>query len=156
MTEGSQSNFDMNSESKSHWEPWRPVHGIGRMYHFQGLEDKGSQLLISLVEASHDFTPTGNGLRVEFNDFMSYIVSDEGQRSRSLGDAGKVFPCPLFRVSNSYFEQYFEEESGGTHSGSPLFKSVHYVVCTTDKMIDVLTCVLPTVVVLTGMNNLPH
>ncbi len=105
---------------------------------FDQLVDRSGTLFVALADAN------GRHTYLKFDSYMAYRKLDEGDAlvtlsaMRKSGSASKCF----YRVDDSDFLAWFNTERCGQSPGQPL---THYLIATTNDIIDVLSLDPPTI-----------
>ncbi|MFU2489683.1 hypothetical protein [Thauera sp. WH-1] len=107
-------------------------------FELEELVDRAGSLVLTLVRTD------GSRVRLQFDSYMAYRKLDEGDAlltlsaMRRTGGMSKSF----YRVDNSDFLVWFNEERCGPTPGGPL---THYMVATANDIVDVLSLDPPTI-----------
>jgi len=119
------------------YKPWKPLFDIPfhDLYFFE-LRSGINSLTVFLKVLDSD-TKT---LKLKFDGVIGYRVFDESSRLNSMGEDSSMSE---FQTSkNSDFLNWFKEESLGVFDEREL---IHYMLCNTDNIIDVISGSLVTV-----------
>lgn len=112
------------------FEIWEPIKDIPKDLYFYGLEYTSDSLIVLLKELEVE----NRVLKITFNGVLSYRVSQETARSKTLHENASLRE---FRVAtNSEFLRWFQEESFEIFEGWDL---KHYYICNIDNIIDVIS-----------------
>jgi hypothetical protein len=112
------------------FEIWELIKEVPSDLYFYGLEHSSDSLVVLLKSLKIE-----NGiLKITFNGVLTYRVSQETARSKTLYENASLRE---FRVANnSEFMRWFQEESSGIFEGWDL---KHYYICNIDNIIDVIS-----------------
>jgi hypothetical protein len=113
------------------FEIWKPADDINEDIYFYELQQDGEALTVSLKKLDLE----GMTLVVKFNDVLSYMITNESGRLKTIHE---VPSFRGFRYSmESAFLRWFKQESGGIYEALPL---KHYLIYNIDNVIDVISC----------------
>ena len=94
------------------------------------LRDDSSGLTLVMEAADN------SKLDVCFPQRLAFLVTDEGDRLRSMGFLNGAAKTPVGRIEHSQWKQWFISETLGVRDGSPL---EHWCIATPNDIIDVMS-----------------
>ena len=101
------------------------------------LQYRNAKLTISLI-----CPPIKSEINISFDWIHSFRVTDEGDLLGMLGAYG-INQTGIYRVANSTYLAWFTKQSIGIHENKMI---EHYVIATSNDVVDVLSVVSPKIV----------
>lgn len=117
------------------YERWNPLKELPNNPFFYDMYLKEGKLIVLLKQ--YDFVD--RCLKIEFNNPLAYRIVIESARMKTLDNSSIYTFC---KTDASKFLEWFDEESYGIFDD--LLK-YHYMVCTSDNIIDVIAQLDPEV-----------
>lgn len=130
MLEKLKQNLDINRMANDNYKIWEPIIGDSGVLYFFELHNEMGALTIMLKK----FGLLNKALRIKFEGVLAYRVVQEAGRLKTINDN----PClsTLNTSTNSAFLEWVKQESGGVFDSVEL---VHYAICNSDNIIDVIS-----------------
>lgn len=113
-----------------------------RLQHDQLVDFRYLSGVLELVLASN-YADITNKIRVVFDWIYSFRVVDEGDLLKMQDELGGQMLKGIYTVEGSHYLKWFNEQSANVHEGDSI---VHYLIVTSEDVIDVLSSVGPTIV----------
>lgn len=131
------------------WLKWEPIEKIPQTLYLRGLKYDYDGLTLSLQDKDRK-SPI---LTIYFEGFFALRIVDEGDKlidshdmdetvSEMEMEEGSYYKWSLFTVDDSLYLEWFHEQSLGVRKKEEL---VHYVIRTSEDVIEVLDIDSPTV-----------
>jgi len=126
----------MNNKEK--YEKWEPIESLPNRMHCEAIHDDYEGIRL-LLKGDDKHAPI---LRVMFESILAYRNIDESCFLRTFERIKDREIFPLYKVRNSVFLAWLNEESYGSYEDQNI---VHYAFFCQDEIIDILSQFEPTV-----------